>query len=310
LTTFSASAQPVQVPYARRELLAFTTTDFSWHDDARNRDVPARVYFPKNTDQSYPVILFSHGLGGTRMNYRYLGKQWASQGFISVHLQHIGSDDSAWRGQARPMEALRQAANYENALARAVDVKFAIDQLEKLNSEGEWRGRLDLNHIGMSGHSFGGQTTFLVGGQTMARRSFADPRIKAIIPMSPAVPELGDLDLAYQGVKVPTFVMTGTEDNSPIGSTQAGDRRKPFDHLPADTSGYLLIFNGGDHMVFSGRPRAVEKKTDAVFQRFIRISTTAFWDSYLKNDDAAKKWLHDGEFAKELGESGALEQKN
>ena len=137
-----------------------------------------------------------------------------------------------------------------------------------------------------------------------------DPRVKAIIPMSAPIPAAGDLDNAYGDVKVPTFVMTGTLDDSPIGETKAADRRKPFDHLPADTVSYLLIFNGGDHMIFSGRPRAVAKETDAKFQEQIRASSTAFWDAYLKSDDAAKKWLHDGGFKKSLGDLGTLEQKN
>jgi len=309
-TAWIAGAEPVLPTYATHELLEIDSVKFDWHDESRKRDVPVKIYFPRQHDRSYPVILFSHGLGGSRENYRYLGEQWAANGYICVHVQHVGSDDAVWRGQARRMEAIRQAANAQNAIARPVDVKFAIDQLEKLNSEGEWKGRLDLDHIGLAGHSFGGQTAFLVGGQRLARRSFADPRVKAIIPMSAAVPELGDLDASYGDVEIPTFLMTGTLDDSPIGGTKATDRRKPFDHLPSETIAYLLIFNGGDHMVFSGRPRAVAKPTDGTFQQFIRISSTAFWDAYLKEDESAKAWLHDGAFQKELGDAGTFEIKN
>ena len=39
------------------------------------------------------MIVFSHGLGGTRDGYEYLGRHWASYGYVSVHLQHKGSDD-------------------------------------------------------------------------------------------------------------------------------------------------------------------------------------------------------------------------
>lgn len=304
------SAQSVVPPYAERALREVQSTDLSFHDEKRNRDVPVKIYRPSNASGALPVILFSHGLGGTRNNYRYIGEQWAANGYISVHLQHIGSDDSIWRGSSRPMDALRKAANGQNAMARPLDVKFVIDQLDRLNRNGDWKNCFDLSRIGISGHSFGGQTSFLCGGQKMARQSFADPRIKAMIPMSPAVPEFGDLDAAYADVTIPTFVMTGTLDDSPIGGTKVADRRKPFDHLPAGTTGYLLIFNGGDHMVFSGRARAVEKATDAAFQQFIRTSSTAFWDAYLKDDPAAKAWLRDGGFSKALGEHGTFEMRD
>src|ERR1700712_4732620 len=57
-----------------------------WHDAARNRDVPVKIYYPK-TDAGKesgrsPVIIFSHGLGGSREGYSYLGEHWASCGYI------------------------------------------------------------------------------------------------------------------------------------------------------------------------------------------------------------------------------------
>src|SRR5262245_52892801 len=68
-----------------------------WKDAARNRPVPVKVYYPSELAQRFPVILFSHGLGGTRETYEYLGRQWASHGYVAVHLQHLGSDDAVWR---------------------------------------------------------------------------------------------------------------------------------------------------------------------------------------------------------------------
>ena len=41
-----------------------------------------------------PVVLFSHGLGGSREGYGYLGSYWAAHGYVAVHLQHIGSDET------------------------------------------------------------------------------------------------------------------------------------------------------------------------------------------------------------------------
>ena len=85
---------------------AVETAAYNWVDKDRNREVPAKIYFPKIGRGPFPVIIFSHGLGGSRDGYEYLGRHWASYGYISVHLQHKGSDTAVWKGQTRPMEAM------------------------------------------------------------------------------------------------------------------------------------------------------------------------------------------------------------
>ena len=74
--------------------------DLTVHDAARNRDIPVRVYLPTNTAPE-PVILFSHGLGGSRAGSVFLGEHWAARGYVAVFLQHPGSDDSVWKDEPR-----------------------------------------------------------------------------------------------------------------------------------------------------------------------------------------------------------------
>src|SRR2546423_15576637 len=61
---------------------------YDWLDGKRERKVPVKIYFPKSGNAAFPVIIFSHGLGGSREGYEYLGRHWASHGYVSVHLQH------------------------------------------------------------------------------------------------------------------------------------------------------------------------------------------------------------------------------
>lgn len=295
--------------------MAVATADVEWHDPARDRDVPARIYHPTNATGPVPVIIFSHGLGGTRNSYEYLGRHWASHGYVSVHLQHIGSDDSVWRdvSPANRMKAMRQAAtDLRNAINRPQDVSFALDELTRMNTgHPTWRGKFDLERVGIAGHSFGAYTVLASTGMSASKKfSFADPRIKAGIPMSSPVNRTrGDRAETYAGIRVPLFHMTGTEDTSPINDTTAEARRIPFDHITGADQ-YLLILNGGDHMVFSGVKRFGEKAAqDAVFHDLIRMSSTAFWDAYLKGDATAKAWLADGGFKSVLDQNGTLEQK-
>ena len=73
-----------------RPLRKVATLLLTWHDPARNRDVPVKIYYPENARSACPMIIFSHGLGGSRLGYSYLGQYWAGCGYISVHLQHHG----------------------------------------------------------------------------------------------------------------------------------------------------------------------------------------------------------------------------
>jgi hypothetical protein len=78
---------------------------------------------------------------------------------------------------------------------------------------------------------------------------------------------------------------------------------------------YLLILDGGDHMVFSGRSagadrvklpgNAGDRTKDPEFQAFVKASTLRFFDAYLKGDDGAKHWLTTDDGAKAvLGSNG------
>lgn len=293
---------------------AVATVSYDWVDSARSRKVPVKIYYPEKGPGPFPVLVFSHGLGGSRDGYEYLGRHWASHGYVSVHVQHLGSDDAVWRESKEPEQSLaRAAADPRNAIDRTKDVSFALDQVEALNRDvSPLKGRLDLRAIGMAGHSFGAWTTLAVAGQMLGpnlRSSLADPRIKAAVEMSASVPRKVDLDRAYGKISMPILHMTGTLDDSPIGDTKAAERRIPFDHIAA-AGQYLVIFQGGDHMIFAGqRLHANQGEKDPHFRDLILQGTTAFWDAYLKSDAAAKSWLAQGGYAGVLGAEGKLEVK-
>ncbi len=293
------------------------TVKYDWTDAARNRPVPVKIYYPKTCEQSSPVIIFSHGLGGSRDGYEYLGQQWAGYGYVSVHVEHVGSNrDILTQAGARPMEAMKKAAtDIDNILNRPKDVSFAIDQLQKLNEDAAspLKGRLDLQRIGVAGHSFGAYTALASGGRKLIGPKggvldLSDPRIRACIAMS--APSRGkDRDCpSYEQFRIPCLHMTGTADTSPIGDTSAQDRRVPFDCISHGEE-YLMIFEGGDHMVFSGRRVRGPQEKDDVFHDLIRMTTTAFWDAYLKDDPQAKHWLGDGGVESTLGKNGTFETK-
>ena len=67
--------------------------DLDLFDTGRQRPVPARLYLPHRASpaQPVPLLVFSHGLGGSRLGYNYLGRHWADAGIASLHPQHVGT---------------------------------------------------------------------------------------------------------------------------------------------------------------------------------------------------------------------------
>lgn len=287
---------------------AVETALFDWRDAKRDRTVPVKLYYPKVSAKPAPVVVFSHGLGGSRLAYEYLGSHWASYGYAVIHLQHAGSDVEVWRGSASPLQSLREAITKPGvAYDRLLDVTFAIDQMERLAREDpQYKGRFDLDHVGMSGHSFGAITTQGIAGlaRTVLARElrYEEPRVKAGFAMSPSPPDgIADnpskLEKAFSAIRIPMLYMTGTrDDGARITNVAPQQRLLPFEHTKS-VDCFQLVFTDGDHGVFAGvsRPGALLRRQEGpdpqAVREVVRTVSTAFWDAYLRNDEKAKQWL-------------------
>ncbi len=281
-------------PLAVSDQSRFETLDFTVKDHGRQREIPIRVYLP-SVKTPAPVVLFSHGLGGSRAECAYLGRHWASRGYVAVFLGHRGSHFSARQDEptVQRMAPMKNAAGGENFLSRVKDVPAVLDQLEHWNkSEGHaLRGMLDLSRIGMSGHSLGAATTQAVSGQTFShgRFSYTDARIKAAIALSPSSPGRGgDPREAFGSVKIPWMLMTGTRDGD------LKSRLAVFAALPPGEK-YELVLDGAEHAAFTDRtPLRVTGKRKLDYHEVVLALSTAFWDAWLCGDREARRWL-DGE---------------
>lgn len=281
--------------------------DLSISDEARAREIPVRVYLPQRSS-SAPVVLFSHGLGGSREGSTYLGKHWAARGYVCVFLQHPGSDVSVWQDvpPASRMDALRQAANAQTFMQRVQDVPAVLDQLTRWGSTQKHplAGRVDMDKVGMSGHSFGAVTTQAVSGQRdfLGRTLFTDRRIDAAIIMSPSTPRRGTVDAAFGAISVPWMLLTGTKDTAPIGNADLASRLAVYPALPPGGK-YELVLNDAEHSAFTDRPLPGDSlERNPNHHRAILAVTTAFWDAWLVGNASARAWL-DGQ-----GPVGVLEK--
>jgi len=237
---------------------AFEVVDLDWLDRSRNRSVPVRLYLPKEPQgKVVPLVIFSHGIGGSRKGYSYLGSYWASHGYASMHVQHVGSDRSLWRGNVFELvPRLQNAAQDNEAIERVRDLHFALDTV----LSGEYGTRIDPAHIVAAGHSYGANTVLLAAGARVVRNGtlihYRDERITAAILLS-APPFYGDTDMAsiLAGVQIPTLHITCTDDTISIPGYEspASDRLKVFEAIgsPQKT---LVMFEGGSHSIFTDRP--------------------------------------------------------
>lgn len=263
-------------------------------DASRSRTVPVKIYRVKSKE-ARPIIVFSHGLGGSRENGVYLAEHWARNGYVAVFVQHPGSDESVWKeaGRGERMAAMKQAASGRSLLDRLGDIPFVLDQLELWNGEPghALHGALDLEHIGMTGHSFGAVTTQAMMGQKFPLgKSFPDPRFDAFLPMSPSTGRGVGATEAFGHISAPVLCMTGTADTSVITPEMTAEsRREVYAALPAGDK-YELVFEGGTHSAFSDTALFNEKRSEH-HHGAIQTISTRFWDAYLKGDATAKAWL-------------------
>lgn len=257
-------------------------------DAKRNKDIRLRVNYPVGTGP-FPVIVWSHGAGGSKDNYRPLTEHWASHGYVTIQASHSDSRSLA----ANP----RDPISFRDWQSRPTDVSFILDSLAELEkAEPALQGNLDAKRFGVGGHSFGANTAQLVGGATafLARgaTSFADQRVTAVLLLSGQGPGEMLTEKSWEGFVKPLLVMTGSADGPTRTGQPAEWRKKPYALSPQGDK-YLVWVDGLDHG-FGGitgvnfNPR---NKPNPDHVRYTKIVTLAFWDAYLKESKEARAFL-------------------
>ncbi|WP_334075120.1 alpha/beta hydrolase family protein [Paenibacillus sp. A14] len=119
----------------------------------------------------YPVVLLSHGMGTSRMLHVSQAEHLASHGYVVITIDHTYNTTATIFPDGKITGLISEPNEDEDFFTAAPrmgkvwagDVSEVIDWLEAMNAGQEknpFRGRLDLQNIGMMGHSFGGATAF------------------------------------------------------------------------------------------------------------------------------------------------------
>jgi predicted dienelactone hydrolase len=256
-------------------------------------DLPVRVHYPAELTEPLPVIVFSHGLGGSRLGYEFLCKAWSQRGYVVVLPSHrenvplgVAEQEQHTVAELRAMkEAINDPVNWP---VRPLDIRRTIDALEALPSQiRALKGRLDLSRIGVGGHSYGAYTALLCAGARVRVgnewQSFPEPRAKAFAALSP--PGNGSRGLSassWTSIHAPLLCMTGTLDGGVLGEPPSW-REDAFKSLSGPNHD-LVVLDGADHFTFSaGRPRFA---ADPLLMLQIEAATLWFWDKHLRGIDA------------------------
>ncbi len=325
-----APAAPPAKELARSGLAVVAEADVTVRDPSRNRDIPIHVTYPIGNGP-FPVIVFSHGAGGTGESYRPLSRFWATRGYVVIAPTH--TDSASGKVDARSLDVLRETA--ADALAdpkawegRVTDLTYTIFSLEEIGTKvAPLTGKLDGRHLGVAGHSLGAFTAQLLAGATVTvgkgakPRSFADPAPKAFLLLSPqGKGQQGLTATSWAEVTRPLMVMTGSRDKG-VGGQEPSWRLDPYLLSPPGDK-YAVLFEGASHLSFTGRaaepgaalPRGKGKDAVSADQEIaifteVKIASLAFWDAYLKGDATSKAFLESDALSKETSGKAKLERR-
>ena len=134
-------------------------------DESRQREFDVLLVQPQRwREDKTPVVILSHGLASRPEDFEDDAKQLASYGYLVALPQHPGSDFNQLQEMLQGFS--REILKVDEFINRPLDVSYVIDELERVNGR-EFEGRLDLNNVGVMGHSFGGYTALALAGATL-----------------------------------------------------------------------------------------------------------------------------------------------
>ncbi|MET7705308.1 chlorophyllase [Micromonospora sp. NPDC005413] len=204
---------------------------------------------PKRTASAasgrFPVVMFSHGLGGRPDDYATLLTRWAAAGFVvaAPTFPHTSKG-----GDGNVLDVLNQPA----------DVSYALTQVLALDGKAgdSLRGRLDADRVAAAGHSAGGVTT--IGLFTASR----DERLDAGVVFAGTAIGVGT---AFAGAAAPQLFVHGELDE--VVEYAAG--KAAYDKVPWPKA--MLSLPKGDHgraLLGDGATLRVVSDTSVEFLRW------------------------------------------
>jgi predicted dienelactone hydrolase len=249
----------------------------------------------------FPLVVFSHGSAGNRVQFASLAEALTSRGYVVAAPDHPG--DTMTDVAENRQEPLADAAS-----DRPLDVWAVIDWM--LRPDRTFGPDLDPDRVAVVGFSFGGLTA--IASSVGFLKAPPDPRVKVVVGISPAT-EVMPASLVAQ-VHVPTLLIGGTDD--PITPIERNADRT-FAELPGSPARVEVRVAQATHNSFSDLCQQAYLAGDgrlsvevgrrlelgalatctppmvdpAAAQRVARWYTVAFLERYLRGDPRYDQFL-------------------
>ena len=238
--------------------------------------------------QKFPLVIFSHGLGGYKTQNLINIERLVSQGYIVIAPDHtydatltVFEDGSTAGFEAGLPDEVSEEEFWEVRIpqlnSRSSDISFIIDNLQTMKEYMLYES-IDFTKIGIFGHSFGGATSIV--------SSYNDNRISACLNLDGWFVPIQD-KVINKGLKIP-FCYIGQEswDDTPLNYPKLNLFYK---NCQSDT--YVLKVKGTNHFDYAdmpyfskiGRKIASGDEVDNLFTIRLSNMITGFFDEYLKN---------------------------
>lgn len=248
-----------------------------------------------SAEAQFPVLIFSHGFGGFRAQNTFQMQELASHGYIVVAPEHtyasvitVFSEGRVARHNPNTLPDNVSEAEYDRAAKRLLeqwtaDLRFVMDQVAEMNmSDPVLKGKLDLNRLGVLGHSTGGGAAVQVCA--------VDPRCKAGLGMDAWLIPVAE-EVIANGPQQPFLFLYSELWPKPKNMAL-------FEQLFGGMSGPVARFTilGTAHYDFTDLPALSPLApyiglkgplNGARVQEIIDVYSLAFFDSVLKGQNAA-----------------------
>jgi dienelactone hydrolase len=277
----------------------------------QGRNVPIKVHMPVSSG-TFPVVIISHGAGGNWDTHYAQAEHLASNGYVVLCLEHTGSNTERMQQGVKSRFDIKtinknlhdMIYDSNEVLNRPKDVSFAIDILNEWNtSDKTIRGHVDMNNIGVMGHSFGAYTTMAICGM----RPSLEWIVPAVAPGKGIGPDLRDsrvkcgIALSPQGANEPFFIkesfdylitplmgISGTNDQQQNGLPPQ-NRYDTFDYWPQNggQNKFVWLANAA-HLDFTDSEGSHETSLPSSnresVQKVVRAASLLYFNYYLKGD--------------------------
>lgn len=247
----------------------------------KQRQAHVEIWLPpefQSTEQKWPLLIFSHGFGGCARQSNFLMQYLADHGYIVIAPDHVDARCNRGLGGGGLLQSFRSntrdwpekpfrtpdAWTDKTESDRRDDVLFA---LSSMLDDRQYKNYVDLDKMGLIGHSLGGYTTLGLAG---AWPSWKDKRFKAVLALSPYLaPYIVSRTIGK--ISVPVMYQGATNDMLDI-TTDVRKQAYPKTKAPK----YFIELSGADHFAWT--------EMDKDYQSVINKTALQFFDKYVKGE--------------------------